>query len=78
MRPPVIQGSKVYALLYKLYLAIIAMYMYITINMPLLVIFPHCRGMFQGRNWQLQASAKVAKCGDLWTEKHSIFGNFKV
>ena len=30
------------------------------------------------RNWQLQASLKVAKCGDLCTEKYSIFGNFKV
>ena len=33
---------------------------------------------FRARNWQLQASPRVAKCGDFWTEKHSIFGNFKV
>ena len=34
--------------------------------------------MFQGQELATSSKSKVAKCGDFWTEKHSIFGNFKV
>ena len=33
---------------------------------------------FRARNWQLRASLKIANYGNFWTQKHSIFGNFKV
>ena len=38
----------------------------------------HYEVCFRANNWQLQASPKVAKCGNFRTGKHSIFGNFKV